>query len=41
MTPRKYIVLLKFNKIKEKVELNYARVFDSFMEAAERNVFLV
>ena len=40
-TPSKYIVLLKFNKIKEKVELNYARVFDSFMEAAERNVFLV
>ena len=39
--PCKYIVLLKFNKIKRKVELEYTRVFSSFMEAVERKVFLV
>ena len=36
-----YIVLLKFNKTKTKLELEYTRVFSSFMEAGERKVFLV
>ena len=38
--PSNYIVYLKFNKHKNTLELDYARIFDSLMEAETMKVFL-
>ena len=40
-TAGNYIVLLRFNKHKKKLLLEYARIFSSFMEAEKMHIFLI
>ena len=40
-TAGNYIILLRFNKHKKKLLLEYARIFSSFMEAEKMRIFLI